>query len=386
MLKFIGYLIVIMFNYGALVMLDFVIAKADFVNIQEEYANKMLRSKGKEQEAKMDDLENGYVNGLAPWMIDGQAKSLRRYLSPVKESNVLPMGTFLNANISYCEEGFGQIRFKSDRFGFRNPDENWDNIDDLQVLLLGDSYGQGACVEHTDSIQHLIDEAYGKTLSLSIGGNNAAQYYAYSKVFLPKLSPKYVILLFYANDSYENLDSYYLNDEKLRSENYFAKDKMEPSENLKSLYSKLDAEVFSLLTSNQIPAQSNFSDLFAVLIHKGRKYLRLSHLTAFMKSLIFENYYEITNKAIETTKIMCELRSCEPIIVFLANSSNWDPSNDSIEYENFLKKISTQNSLLFLSNRDLVTQYGDEFFAPYGSHYSPMGYRETSKLIIQSMN
>ena len=126
--------------------------------------------------------------------------------------------------------------------------------------------------------------------------------------------------------------------------------------------------------------------MFAALIHKARQYLKLSHTTAFIKSLIFENYYEISNKAIETTKMLCELRSCEPIIVFLANSSNWDPSNDSIEYENFLKKISDQNSLLFISNRDLVRKYGDEFFAPYGSHYSPMGYRETSRLILQSMN
>lgn len=384
--KFVGYLIVILINYGALVIIDFVAAKANFVSVPEEYANKMWQSKEKEKETKLNDLQNGYVNGIAPWMIDNQARSLRQYLSPINKSNVLPMGTFLNTSISYCDEGFGQIRFQSDRFGFRNLDENWDNLDDLKVLLVGDSYGQGACVDFDNSLQSLINKDYGNALSLSIGGNNAAQYYAYLKVFLPKLAPEFVVLLFYANDSYENSESYYLNDEKLRSENYFAPSKIQPSDNLKSLYSKLDAKEFSLITSKQISVQSDNSDYLEVLLHKGQKYLKLSHITSFFKSLFVGNYYDTTNKVIITMKNICEVRSCKPIVMFLANSSNWEPTSDSIEYENFLKKISDQNSLLFLSNRDLVNKYGDEFFSPYGSHYSPRGYRETAKLIIQSIN
>ena len=59
-----------------------------------------------------------------------------------------PIGTHPIENILYCDEGYGLIKYKSDRFGLRNNDSNWDNILKHEaIFLVGDSFTHGACVE-----------------------------------------------------------------------------------------------------------------------------------------------------------------------------------------------------------------------------------------------
>ena len=46
--------------------------------------------------------------------------------------------------INCNENGYYSI-YKSDRFGFNNPDLEWDKKD-IEYLLIGDSFVHGACV------------------------------------------------------------------------------------------------------------------------------------------------------------------------------------------------------------------------------------------------
>ena len=47
------------------------------------------------------------------------------------------------------ENGYYSI-YDSDRFGFNNPDDQWDQ--DLDFLLIGDSFVNGACVNRPNDI------------------------------------------------------------------------------------------------------------------------------------------------------------------------------------------------------------------------------------------
>ena len=41
--------------------------------------------------------------------------------------------------------------YKSDRYGFNNPNNEW-NKGDIEYLLIGDSFVQGYCVDQKDTI------------------------------------------------------------------------------------------------------------------------------------------------------------------------------------------------------------------------------------------
>ena len=99
----------------------------------------------------------------------------------------------------YCNEGYGLIKYQSDRFGFRNQDNIWDSK--ITNIVIGDSFVQGACVSNEDTITaHLSKLTKSSTLNLGIGGNNPSHYLTYSSLFIPKLFPEKVFLVFYTND------------------------------------------------------------------------------------------------------------------------------------------------------------------------------------------
>ena len=93
-----------------------------------------------------------------------------------------PLGANPHTNHYLCNEGYGLIKLKSDRFGLRNDDEIWDNINLLKnkVLLVGDSFAHGACVEKKDSIAGNIN---GNVFNIAMGANDPHIYNASVNVF-----------------------------------------------------------------------------------------------------------------------------------------------------------------------------------------------------------
>ena len=177
------------------------------------------------------------------------------------------LGGFPNQNVTYCDEGFGHIRYKSDRFGFRNSDESWDDIDELEVVLIGDSFGAGACVDDEATMRSQFSNKIGPTISLSMGGNGPAHYYAYTQTFLQKLQPSYAVILFFDNDAYDNPYSFYFDSDRLVPSNYFKKLGMQPSENLSRLYAELDPYEFSKITSGEAYVELSFVHLLGSFYH-----------------------------------------------------------------------------------------------------------------------
>lgn len=56
---------------------------------------------------------------------------------------LLPLSGVRHADLVHCNEDGGWFVFRSDRYGFNNPDALWDGEADL--LLVGDSFAIGAC-------------------------------------------------------------------------------------------------------------------------------------------------------------------------------------------------------------------------------------------------
>ena len=67
------------------------------------------------------------------------------------EDEIYPLSGISNKLTICCNE-WGYVKtYKSDRYGFNNPDEQWDKLH-FDFVLVGDSFTLGACVHEKDTI------------------------------------------------------------------------------------------------------------------------------------------------------------------------------------------------------------------------------------------
>ena len=81
------------------------------------------------------------------WLTDdGRGESALvdiRYRKVIGE--FFPLGSAPNIETLYCKEDEGFVRYKTDRYGFRNQDNVWD-LSYHDIVILGDSFSESACV------------------------------------------------------------------------------------------------------------------------------------------------------------------------------------------------------------------------------------------------
>ncbi len=138
--------------------------------------------------------------------------------------NIYPLSGISNRRTLYCKENGYFMIYQSDRYGFNNPNEEWDKKE-IKYLLVGDSFTHGACVNQPDTIAGNIRSALNQNkkgvLSLGYSGNGPLIEYAALREYFPFTNAKRVLWMYYENDL-TDLDSElknsillnYLNDKK----------------------------------------------------------------------------------------------------------------------------------------------------------------------------
>jgi ABC-type transport system involved in multi-copper enzyme maturation permease subunit len=117
----------------------------------------------------------------------------------LSEENIYPLGAIANKTTVYCNESGEWTIFESDEHGFNNPKGFYlkNNID---IMLTGDSFTEGACVRPNESIAALLRASGFNVISLGKGGNGSLLEFASFKEYAEPLQPKIVLWVHYAND------------------------------------------------------------------------------------------------------------------------------------------------------------------------------------------
>ncbi len=111
------------------------------------------------------------------------------YLSGFKDS----------LTISCNENGYYPID-QSDRFGFNNEDYLWE-LDQIDIIILGDSYAYGECVSRENNFATQISNLKSlNVLNLGYGGNGPLIEFATFKEFKPKKFSKVIWFFTESND------------------------------------------------------------------------------------------------------------------------------------------------------------------------------------------
>ena len=121
-----------------------------------------------------------------------------------KKMNIFPLSGLSYVKTIHCNESGYFTSYESDRYGFNNPDENWDKKI-INYLLAGDSFGNGACIDNDSNIAGNLKKLNTNNiniLNLSYDGNGPLVEYASLREYMTNLKVKNVIWLYNHSDLY----------------------------------------------------------------------------------------------------------------------------------------------------------------------------------------
>ena len=125
--------------------------------------------------------------------------------------------------------------FKSDRYGFNNPDDQWDK-DNIEFFIVGDSFAMGECVNRPHDFGSVLRTISNKaSLNLGYSSNGPNIQYAVMREYLDKRVKNILWMYYEGNDLQDMLDT--LDNSKIIN-NYL--NDLKFSQNLKSKQNKLD--------------------------------------------------------------------------------------------------------------------------------------------------
>ena len=365
------------FTYGLLIVGDYFYHLYQYSKMRP--TNDILTERKKSEDRKyLTDLKNkGFNNIILPAFFDIYPKMSKKLIQ-----DIVPVSAQPNDNVYYCNEGYGMISFKTDRAGFRNNDKIWDRVNSEEnILFIGDSFTQGACVEENETIPSYFKDK--NPINLGLDGNMPYVYAVLSKLYVPKIKPKYVIQIFHLNDDNDEGRIFKKNlNVKNLDQRYFKENSFEPSEEILSIINKTNEYVDQNLI--RIPgARDN-------LLSRGMRYLSLPTIRYNLNELTRSINYKLpysTTLSIDTLKNVCNENNCTPIFLYIPVSKYWE-DNKPLEkyYIKYLNEYFEKTNVHYLDISEEIFEMGKSAFAPKGKHLSPEGYKFVATQIKNMIN
>ncbi len=380
--------IVFLVGYPCLIVGDYYLQKIASL----EAANSLSEAKKIEAERILKEdvpqkkvaVQQGYKALFFPETIDTYLP-LKKL---AKEMDAAPLAPQPYSKLYFCNEGYGLIKYETDRFGFRNQDNLWDEKIDL--ILIGDSFAHGACVDEKDSIAFQLGSKL-KLLNLATYGNHAIHYAALEKIFIPLLKPKYVVTIFYANDNEDDADSLIYDYYFVQNKKYFESKngELHLSKNTLDFYAKSDYLIETLLTDN---SPQEFIKIFSQisLFEKSLKYFSLPTIRRTINNYLkvggWKSKLPSSNTlAIDLLAAECLKNGCTPIIGYIPNNNFWRPDARSANYAKMLGDYSHSKNITYIDFTNILHEAGSAAYAPEGYHLSPKGYKLVSESISNNL-
>ena len=363
---------------------------------QEIYIKKLLKEKNKyesfdfrNQKQVVEDLkkeskENVYQAILPSFY----------FKEPKFFSSILPLSGISHSTTVLCNESGKFSIYKSDRYGFNNPDINYDILND-KIMLIGDSFIHGACVDPEDTLSSELNKIGISALSISFGGNGPLFQLASLIEYIDFIKPKTVIW-FYAENDLPNLI--------IEKESNFLMQyllKKDFSQNLALRQSEIDDLWIQILNKNldvvdyiEITKKKTF---FRNFFRKLERSLLLKPMRDFLKFYYEKElikHYENTNKEnitlyrqilLKVKDLSIENNSSLTFVYlpFLSSITNEISSKKEI-----IETVSNLNIKVLDFHEHLSKKDDPSSFFPFGKggHYNEKGYKELSNFILENLN
>jgi lysophospholipase L1-like esterase len=302
-----------------------------------------------------------------------------------------PLSGLSNSKTIYCNENGYYAIYQSDRYGFNNPDKQWDEKE-IEYLLVGDSFTHGACVNRPKDISSVLRDISKKTvLNLGITGNGPLIQYATLREYLNRNVKKVLWIYFEGNDLY-NLKDEKNNNILIR----YLKD-LNFTQNLKLKQNDIDILLSNLIKERgerirkrkrEIESESKRErerererNTFKFKLIKFIKIFNTRNLILSAPASTLE-FKEI----LQLTKELVNKNNSKLYFVYLPQYNRYKITHDNTDY-NLVKNIVTKLKIPFIDVHKEVFEKEQNplklFPFELDGHYNVDGYKKVAKTIYK---
>ncbi len=304
------------------------------------------------------------------------------------KTNFVPLSGKSNSKTIHCNEnGYFSI-YGSDRYGFNNPDQEWQN-NEIEYLLLGDSFTHGACVNRPNDISSNLRKLSKKSvINLGIQGNGPLSEFASLKEYFKKNTKNIIWMFFEGNDIVDlslEMNNQILN-EYLSNENF--------KQNLKQKQIEIDN-----LTIKYVPERREsiiVDNIFLSTIKLTKFRYKIKVLKRIQRDKKFDQKQDINqvykkfSQILQNTKKFSNDNNSKLHFVYIPYLHKYEGNLNTNTYQN-VKKIVTELNIPFIDlNIELFNKKKDPLtlhpFKDVSSHFTPDGYKEVAEIIYSKTN
>lgn len=369
--------------------------KKNFNNIKKVYKKKTGKNFDERtpREIYKDSKDEGFVISVPPVVHFG------------KDNSIFPLSGISNSKTILCNENGYYSTYKSDRFGFNNLNSEWDQKD-IEFLLIGDSFVQGACVNKPNDIASILKKLSGRSvLNLGFGGSGPLiEYATLREYFIP--GTKNVIWFYYEGNDLLDLEN--------EVKNIILKKYIENKNFIQNL--KIKQNEIDLINSQEISNSFLGDKLYNIkknseIKYKIIKFLRLDKTKNIVKSTFSQEpgyySYDLENfkKILNETKEFLLKNNSNFYFVYLPDLERYvycryKPCNKGFLSKKKLKNHRYKKEIVKEIIDDLGIYFIDidkEVFVkekdklqlfPFGilDHYNPEGYYKVALRVYNIIN
>ena len=315
-------------------------------------------------------------------------------LKNVNQKKLFPLSGISKKLTILCKkkENNKFITYKSDRYGFRNKDINWDK-EYADFVLLGDSFVQGSCVTSDKTINSQLSQISKNklnekinTINLGFSGNGPLLEYATLKEYLKYIDAKRVLYFFYEGNDFPNLH------QELKDP--FLKKYLDDKFQQKLIKKQTDIDRINYNLLEQEIKKRNVGLYDFIKLGKLRSLLGqfLNKKSKLQNSKPSEKNYQIYNDILINLKKLTKSQNAELYFIYLPYISRFSSYDYDQNYEIYSKVMSMVKDL-DIKYIDLLSEIKSEINDPLSmfqlrkhQHLNETGYKFVAEIIIQEIN
>ena len=360
---------------------------------------------------KLNKLDNSWdeFKKLKNKNINARPQTLPFDFIDNKQYKIFPLSNKKNSLILSCNEnGYVQTYF-SDRFGFNNPDYEWDNKE-IEYLIIGDSFAEGQCVNRPFDFASQLRLKKHNVITLGMGGNGPLIEYATLVEYAKLIKVKNIIWIYFEGNDVSDLSR--------ELENSILKSYMNDPNFTQNLAFKTDDTTvvgesgIDKIQSNNFQKWKDHNQRMDVITKtsfftKIKKTLLLTSLRLFIKNNFFtkikidddeiidKNHLKNFNQIIKLIKKFSIQQQANLHVVYLPSYLRYHlklDNDDNYKNYNQIKKFIKSNNINlidfyedFKKKSDLLESFysSDKYIKHTARHFSEKGY---SYLASETLN
>lgn len=287
-----------------------------------------------------------------------------------KNEDILFLSGVTNSQYIQCNEFGNWKKITTDNFGFNNSSIK----SKYKILLIGDSFAHGVCVEKKNETHSLLIKKGLSTYNAGYTGNGPLLTLATAIEINKVLEVDKIVWLFFRNDFY---------DIKWESNNYLLKKYLNKDFNGFSYFDNLEKK--NNYQKNYI--KNNYSKTFG--FNYRESFIQLKFLNDYINRALKKNKLENYDEKIIDNIFniySSKLRDKKKIIIYLPDQACFLEQQQNCKKEfSLLKKIASKNNLEMYNYTNVISS---ELFKEYfalglnRNHYSNKGYKDLSDYIF----